>query len=160
MHVATTRRQHKDKVYETHLLRRSYREDGKVKNETLANLSHLPAQTIQLIRESLAGKAHVVAGEGFDIERSVPHGHVALLWAMAEQLDLAKVLGPPCPERDLALSLVLARCAKPASKLATGVPPVDRTPVSMPLAGVSRTLRTLLATHSQESCGAVRYYTT
>jgi hypothetical protein len=119
MHVATTRRQHKDKVYETHLLRRSYREDGKVKNETLANLSHLPAQTIQLIRESLAGKAHVVAGEGFDIERSVPHGHVALLWAMAEQLDLAKVLGPPCPERDLALSLVLARCAKPASKLAT-----------------------------------------
>ena len=119
MHVATTRRQHKDKVYETHLLRRSYRADGKVKNETLANLSHLPTRTIQLIRESLAGTSHVAAGEGFDIERSLPHGHVALLWAMAGKLELAKLLGPPCPERDLALCLVLARCAKPASKLAT-----------------------------------------
>ena len=119
MHVATTRRQHKDKVYETHLLRRSYREGGKVKNETLANLSHLPQETIQLIRESLAGKSHVVAGEGFDIERSLPHGHVALLWAMAEQLGLPKLLGPACAERDLVVSLVIARCAKPASKLAT-----------------------------------------
>lgn len=119
MHVATTRRQHKDKVYETHLLRRSYRQDGKVKNETLANLSHLPKETIELIRASLAGTSHVAAGEGFDIERSLPHGHVALLWAMADKLGLAKLLGPPCFERDLALSLVIARCAKPASKLAT-----------------------------------------
>jgi hypothetical protein len=119
MHVVTTRRQHKDKVYETVLLRHSYREDGKVKNETLANLSYLPANTIELIRESLAGKAHVIAGEGFDIERSLPHGHVAALFAMAHKLDLAKVLGPSCPERDLALSLVIARAAKPGSKLAT-----------------------------------------
>ncbi|MGH9028370.1 MAG: IS1634 family transposase [Acidimicrobiales bacterium] len=119
MHVATTHRQHKDKVYETHLLRRSYREDGKVKNETLANLSYLPPETIALIRESLAGKSHVLAGEGFEIERSLPHGHVALVWAMAERLGLAKLLGPPCPERDLALSLVLARAVRPASKLAT-----------------------------------------
>ena len=119
MHVVTTRRQHKEKVYETVLLRHSYREDGKVKNETLANLSYLPANTIELVRESLAGKAHVIAGEGFDIERSLPHGHVAALFAMAHKLDLAKVLGPSCPERDLALSLVIARAAKPGSKLAT-----------------------------------------
>jgi hypothetical protein len=119
MHVATTRCQHKDKVYETHLLRHSYREDGKVNNETLANLSHLPKETIQLIRESLAGKSYVVAGEGFDIERFLPHGHVALLFAMAAKLELAKLLGPPCPERDLAFLLIIARCAKPASKLAT-----------------------------------------
>jgi len=57
MHVVTTRRQHKDKVYETVLLRHSYREDGKVKNETLANLSYLPANTIELIRESLAERS-------------------------------------------------------------------------------------------------------
>ena len=119
MHVVTTRRQHKEKVYETVLLRHSYREDGKVKNETLANLSYLPANTIELVRESLAGKAHVIAGEGFDIERSLPHGHVAALFAMAHKLDLAKVLGPSCPERDLAFSLVIARAAKPGSKLAT-----------------------------------------
>jgi hypothetical protein len=119
MHVATIRRQHKDKVYETHLLRRSYREGGKVKNETLANLSYLPAETIALIRESLAGKSHVIAGEGFEIERSLPHGHVALCWAMARTLGLAKVLGPPGAERDLALSLIIARALEPASKLAT-----------------------------------------
>jgi hypothetical protein len=119
MHVATTRCQHKDKVYETHLLRHSYREDGKVNNETLAKLSHLPKETIQLIRESLAGKSYVVAGEGFDIERFLPHGHVALLFAMAAKLELAKLLGPPCPERDLAFLLIIARCAKPASKLVT-----------------------------------------
>jgi hypothetical protein len=119
MHVATTRRQHKDKVYETHLLRHSYREAGKVKNETLANLSYLPAETIQLIRESLAGKSHVPAGEGFEIERSLPHGHVAAVFSMADKLGLARLLGPACPERDLALSLVIARCCEPASKLAT-----------------------------------------
>src|SRR2546425_6731272 len=89
MHVATTRRQHKDKVYETHLLRRSYREDGKVKNETLANLSHLPAETIALIRESLAGKTLVEAGADWEIERSLPHGHVAAVWAMAEKVGMA-----------------------------------------------------------------------
>jgi transposase len=119
MHVVTTRRQHKDKVYESVLLRHSYREDGKVKNETLANLSYLPAGTIQLIRESLAGKTHIVAGEGFDTERALPHGHVAALFAMAHKLDLAKLLGPSCLEADLALSLVIARALKPDSKLAT-----------------------------------------
>ena len=119
MHVAVTRRQHNGKVYETHLLRRSYREAGKVKNETLANLSHLPGETIRVIRESLAGKSHVVAGEGFDIERSLPHGHVGAVWAMAAKLGLEKRLGPPCVERDVAMALIVARACKPASKLAT-----------------------------------------
>ena len=119
MHVATTRRQHKDKVYETHLLRRSYREGAKVKNETLANLSHLPAETIEVIRESLAGKTLVAAGGDWEIERSLPHGHVAAVWAMADKVALAKLLGPACPERDLAVALVVARVVRPASKLAT-----------------------------------------
>lgn len=119
VHVATTRRHYKDKVYETTLLRRSYREGGKVKTETLANLSHLPAETIALIRESLAGKTLVEAGADWDIERSLPHGHVAAVWAMADRLGVAKLLGPPCAERDLALALVVARVCRPASKLAT-----------------------------------------
>ncbi len=119
VHVHTTRRHYKDKVYETTLLRRSFREDGKVKNETLANLSHLPAETIALIRESLAGKHHVEAGADWEIERSLPHGHVAAVWAMADKLGAAKLLGPPCKERDLALALVVARAVRPASKLAT-----------------------------------------
>ena len=113
MHVSTTRRHYKDKVYETTLLRRSYREGGKVKTETLANLSHLPPETIELIRQSLAGKSHVEAGADWEIERSLPHGHVAAVWAMADQVGLAKLLGPACPERDLVLALVVARVLRP-----------------------------------------------
>ena len=60
-HVVTTRRTYKDKVYCTHLLRRSYREDGKVKNETLGNLSHLPDALIDIIRRSLQGETFVPA---------------------------------------------------------------------------------------------------
>ena len=119
MHVVTTRRQYKGKVYETHLLRRSYREDGKVKNETLANLSHLPPETIEVVKASLAGKELVEAGSGFEVERSLPHGNVAAAWAMAQKLGMAKLLGPACPERDLALALVVARAVRPGSKLAT-----------------------------------------
>jgi len=117
MHIVTTRRQYKDKVYETYLLRRSYREGDKVRNETLANLSHLGPETIRLIREPLAGQAHVIAGEGFDIERALPHGHVGALFAMASKLGLGKLFGPACPERDLALSLVIPNL------LSTGRPP-------------------------------------
>ena len=101
------------------LLRRSYREGGKVKNETLANLSHLPEEAIEALRKILAGKELVEAGEGWDIERSLPHGHVAAAWAMAAKLGMAKLLGPPCKERDLALALVVARAVRPGSKLAT-----------------------------------------
>ena len=117
--MATTRRQHKDKVYETHLLRRSYREDGKVKNETLANLSYLPEETIRIIRESLAGKHHIVAGEDFEIKRSLPHGHVAAVASMANKLKLCTLLGPACRERDVIYSLIIARAISPRSKLAT-----------------------------------------
>ena len=119
VHVAVTRRHYKGKVYETTLLRRSYREGGKVKTQTLGNLSHLPPETIALIRASLAGKSFLEAGTDWQIERSLPHGHVAAVWAMAKKLDLAELLGPACAERDLALAVVVARAVKPASKLAT-----------------------------------------
>ncbi|MGH8990527.1 MAG: IS1634 family transposase [Acidimicrobiia bacterium] len=119
IHVAKVVRKYKDKEYVSYLLRRTYREGGKVRHETLGNVSALPEAAIAVLRESLAGKAHVVAGEGFEIERSLPHGHVAAVWAMAHQLGLAKLLGPTCPERDLALALVVARVVRPASKLAT-----------------------------------------
>lgn len=119
MHVATTRRHYKDRVYETHLLRRSYREGGKVRNETLANLSHLPGEVIEVIRRSLKGEELVEAGEGFEIARSLPHGHVAAVWAHARRLGFPELLGPPGRERDLAAALVVARVCRPASKLAT-----------------------------------------
>ena len=119
MHVATTRRHYNGKTYETHLLRRSYRQDGKVKHETLANLSHLPAEAIELVRRTLKGETFVAAADAFQITRSLPHGHVALVWQLARQLGVPALLGPPSRLRDLALALVVARVVKPGSKLAT-----------------------------------------
>ena len=63
-HVVTTTRKYKDQVYRTHLLRRSYREGGTVKNETLGNLSHLPDALIDIIRRSLQGRDLRTAGTG------------------------------------------------------------------------------------------------
>ena len=64
MHVVTNRRQGRHREYVTHLLRRSYREGGQVKNETLANLSHLPDEVIELIRGALAGRRYIEAETG------------------------------------------------------------------------------------------------
>jgi len=119
MHVVTTRRQHGEKVYETHLLRRSYREDGKVKNQTLANLSHLPPEALLAVKATLRGQVLVGADEAVEISRSLPHGHVAAVVAQANALGLPALLGPAGRARDLAFALIVARVCRPASKLAT-----------------------------------------
>jgi hypothetical protein len=124
VHVSTHRRHYvgKDGVerdYETHLLRRSYREDGKVKNETVANLSHLPADLIEMIRGSLAGQAFVPAAAAATVTRTRPHGHVAAVHAQAKALGLPALLGPAGRDRDIALALIIARVCRPGSKLAT-----------------------------------------
>jgi hypothetical protein len=119
VHVVTTRRHYKDKVYETTLLRRTYREGGKVKNETVGNLSHLPPEAVQAIRQILKGEQLVTVSSAAEVGRSLPHGHVALVGQVARQLGLPALLGPPGRQRDLALALVIARVLRPASKLAT-----------------------------------------
>ena len=105
--------------YSSAYLRRTYREGGKVKNETVANLSALPAHVIDLIDAGLKGTPLVPAGQAVTITRSVPHGHVAAVWAMAAKLGLPALLGPAGRERDLALALIVSRVVAPASKLAT-----------------------------------------
>jgi DDE family transposase len=105
--------------YSSAYLRRTYREGGKVKNETVANLSSLPAHVVDLIDAGLKGTPLVAASEAVAITRSVPHGHVAAAWAMASRLGLPGLLGPAGRERDLAMALVVSRAVAPASKLAT-----------------------------------------
>ena len=117
--VTTSGKDGVERVYETHLLRRSFREDGKVRNETVANLSHCRPRRSRVLRLSLAGKTLVEAGTDITITRSVPHGHVAAVWAMAQQLGLPALLGPAGRMRDLALALIISRAVAPASKLAT-----------------------------------------
>src|SRR6266581_4434204 len=124
VHVTTTSRHYtgkdgQDRLYQTVLLRRSYRQDGKVRNETLANLSHLPAPAIDAIRSVLDGKALIEAGAGVQVTRSLGHGHAAAVHAVARHLGFPAILGPACPERDLAYALILSRVIRPASKLAT-----------------------------------------
>ena len=124
MHVATSSSHRIDKngverTYETHLLRRSVREGTRVRKETLANLTHLPPETLEAVRASLAGKTLVVAGEGLELTRSLPHGHLAAVAVRANQLGLPDLLGPACRERDIAYALILARVVHPRPKLAT-----------------------------------------
>jgi transposase len=120
MHVVTNRRHGRRREYVTHLLRRSYREDGKVKNETLANLSHLPDEVIELIRGALAGRRYVDAEAAFAIERSLPAGHVQAARSMARRLELQRVLDrSPSRERDLCMAMILQRAIAPGSKLQT-----------------------------------------
>ena len=105
--------------YSSAYLRRTYRDGGKVKNETVANLSALPDHVIDLIDAGLKGRQLVPAGEAVTITRSLPHGHVAAVHAMARELGLPALLGPAGRHRDLALALVISRVTAPASKLST-----------------------------------------
>jgi Transposase DDE domain len=118
MHVSTTTRRSGDREYTATLLRRSYRQDGKVKKETLANLSHLPPAAIDAIRRVLAGETLVGAEDAFEIERSLPAGHVNAALAMARRLELPKLVDrSACRERDLCLAMILGRVICPGSKL-------------------------------------------
>src|SRR5450755_1153917 len=120
VHVVTTRRRYKGRVYETHLLRRSYREDGKVKNETLGNLSHLPEPLIDLIRRSLQGETFVPVAQAFEVLSSPAHGGVQAVAAALQRLGFASLLGSKASrERDLVLAMVAARILAPHTKLAT-----------------------------------------
>src|SRR3954462_11052551 len=92
MHVVTNHVRHGEREYTSTLLRRSYREGGKVRKETLANLSHLPEEVVELIRGALRGQRYVPVGEAFAIERSLPAGHVQSALQMARRLGLARLL--------------------------------------------------------------------
>ena len=119
-HVVTTTRTYKGKVYRTHLLRRSYREEGKVKNETLGNLSHLPESLIEIIRRSLQGETYVPLDQALEVISSRPHGHVHAVALAMERLGLASLLGSKASrERELVLAMVAARVVAPQTKLAT-----------------------------------------
>jgi hypothetical protein len=105
--------------YSSAYLRRTYRDGGTVKNETVANISALPDHVIDLIDAGLKGQQLVPAGQAVTITRSVPHGHVAAAHAMAGELGLPALLGPAGRHRDLALALIISRVIKPGSKLST-----------------------------------------
>ena len=115
MHVVTTRRRYKGRVYETHLLRRSYREDGRVKNETLGNLSHLPEPVVDLVRRALRGGSFVPVAERLEVLASRPHGHVQAVRLAMQRLQIDSLISSRAdPERDAELRAHRGPCARSA----------------------------------------------
>jgi transposase len=120
MHVARIERKHGGRTYVSHLLRQSYRQDGKVKHRTLANLSHLPEHVIDLVRRSLQGAVFLATDEAVRTLASKPHGHVEAILTTFDRLGLEGLLGSrPSRQRSLVLALVAQRLLFPCSKLAS-----------------------------------------
>jgi Transposase DDE domain len=120
MHVAKIRRRHGDREYVSHLVRRSVRDGKRVRHETIANISRLPADAIEALTLALRGVHLLPAGEAFRISRSLPHGHVEAVLGAARRLGLERLLDREhSRERDLAIAMIVARVLSPGSKLAT-----------------------------------------
>lgn len=119
-HVAEVTRTHGGRRYRYYLLRRTYRDAGKVKHETLGNLSRLPAAIIEVIRRAVRGDVLVPPDDAFEVIRSRPHGHVAAVMGTARKLGLPTLFAAQRNRpRDLVEALIAARVLDPCSKLAT-----------------------------------------
>jgi len=103
------------------LLRESYRDEGKVKTRTLANLSHWPEHKVETLKRALKGLPPAVdLSEAFEITRSLPHGHVAAVLGTARRLGVDELIdAEPSRKRDLVVAMLVAQVIDPGSKLAT-----------------------------------------
>lgn len=122
VHVATVTKQHKGKTYVTHLLRHTYRDEGKVKHITVGNLSDLPVDLIEVIRKRLNGKSPTplpTEDDDFEIVRSLPHGHVAAVLGTLQAIGLDRLVSSKtCREAQLVTAMMVLRIIAPGSKLA------------------------------------------
>jgi hypothetical protein len=102
------------------LLRESYREGGKVKKRTLANLSSWPPGKVEALRRVLRGEETVAVSEAFEVRRSLPHGHVQAVLGTVRKVGLERLVAARrSRRRDLVVAMVVARVIDPRSKLAT-----------------------------------------
>ena len=102
MHIAVIKSKQGGKIYKSKLLRRSYREDGKVKKETLANLSHLDDRMIELLRGHLKGDIYAQPTKDVDVIDSRAHGDVKAISTVFQELDFLKLISSrSCRERDI-----------------------------------------------------------
>jgi transposase len=119
MHVAKIVRRHGEREYVSHLVRRSVREGRRVRHETIANISGLPAEAIEALSLALKGVALAPAGEAFEIVQARKHGHVEAVLGAARRLGLARLLDRErSRERDLCVAMIVSRVLDPGSKLA------------------------------------------
>lgn len=120
MHVAVVPSRQKSGEYSSVLVRQTYREGGKVKHRTLANLSKLPPAVVDAVRAMLRGEQVGPLGESFEIVRSLPHGNVVAVLGEIRKLGLDKLIAArPRRERELSVAMIASRVLQPGSKLAT-----------------------------------------
>ena len=119
VHIAEIKSTRNGVTYTSVYLRRTFREDGKVKHETLGNLSDLPRDLIELMRQRLAqGEPLSGVGEKMTILRSLPHGNVDAVLTTLRTIGLEQIIASrPCRERDLVIAMIADRVISPGSKL-------------------------------------------
>ncbi|MCA9127639.1 MAG: IS1634 family transposase [Planctomycetales bacterium] len=119
-HIESITKTYKGKTYVSHLLRHTYRENGKVKHLTLGNLSDLPDDLIQFMRKRLAGEPLPSDNtDDLEIARSLPHGNVAATLGTLRKIGLDDLISSkPCREAQLVVAMIVLRVIAPASKLA------------------------------------------
>jgi transposase len=120
MHVAVVPSRQRSGEYSSVLVRQTYREGGKVKHRTLANLSKLPPAAVAAVRAILRGEPVGALADAFEIVRSLPHGNVLAVLGQLRQLGLDRLIAARARrERELATAMIVSRVLQPASKLAT-----------------------------------------
>ena len=118
VHVATITKKVGDKVYRSHLLRHSFREEGRVLNRTVANLSMLPDAAVEALRLALRGEVLAPVAEQIELAEVRPHGHVAAVVGTMRELGFDRIFATrKSREKDLAMALVAGRVLHAGSKL-------------------------------------------
>lgn len=118
VHVATITKKVGDKVYRSHLLRHSFREEGRVQNRTVANLSMLPDAAVEALRLALKGEVLAPIAEQVELADVRPHGHVAAVLGTMRELGFDRIFATrKSREKDLAMALVAGRVLHAGSKL-------------------------------------------
>ncbi len=103
----------------TTIIREGYREKGKVKNRTIANITHWPREKIEALRLVLKGKKVIEVDKLFEKLESKHHGHVQAVYIAVKRLGLDKLIfSKACRECDIILAVIIARICEPDSKLA------------------------------------------
>lgn len=129
VHIAEVSKTRNGITYTSFYLRRTFREDGKVKHETLGNLSDLPRDLIEFMRQRLAQNEPLSGfGEKMSILRSLPHGNVNAVLTTLRNIGMEQLLASrPCRERDLVIAMIADRVISPGSKLSCSRGMTDET---------------------------------
>ena len=118
MYLEETKLRRNGKVYRSYLLRESYREKGKVKHRTLANLSRLPNEHIEQLKLYFKGKGYFVPKDSIGVKDSKEYGASYALLEIARTLEMDKMIYSVKKQwREDILAMIVGRILYQGSKL-------------------------------------------